>query len=128
MALWEQGGLPGKPRLRAENHGMPVFYHKEMYRLGAGKDGKLIGECSEDRIELKLYSGKDWLWYPVRLLHTDLQYLRRHWAGKKTEAPVLEKRHRKYFLRFTFKENVRLQEKPLEERVFAGGRSSCSKA
>ncbi|MBQ7371709.1 MAG: transposase [Blautia sp.] len=116
MALWEQGKLTGKPRLSAANHEMPVFYHKEMYRLGTGKDGKQIGDSSEDRIELKLYSGKDWLWYPVRLLHTDLQYLRRHWAGKKTESPVLEKRNRKYFLRFTFKEKVSFQKKELSER------------
>ena len=116
MKLWEQGKLSGKPRLNAENHEMPVFYHKEMYRLGAGKDGKLIGDSREDWIELKLYNGKDWVWYPVRLLHTDLQYLRRHWAGKKTESPVLEKRNRKYFLRFTFKEQVCFPEKKLSER------------
>ena len=116
MKLWEQGKLSGKPRLNAENHEMPVFYHKEMYRLGAGMDGKLIGDSREDWIELKLYNGKDWVWYPVRLLHTDLQYLRRHWAGKKTESPVLEKRNRKYFLRFTFKEQVCFPEKKLSER------------
>lgn len=114
--LWEKGELSGKPRLSAVNHEMPVFYHKEMYRLGTGKDGKLIGNSGEDRIELKLYNGRDWLWYPVRLLHTDLQYLRRHWAGKKTESPVLEKRHRKYFLRFTFREKVCFPKKKLSER------------
>ena len=115
MELWEQGKLSGKPRLTSENHEMPVFYHKEMYRVSTGQDGKMIGDCQEDLIELKLYNGKDWLWYPVRLLHTDLQYLRRHWAGKKTESPVLEKRHRKYFLRFTFKEKVSLTKKKLSE-------------
>ena len=116
MILWERGELTGKPQLAAENHEMPVFYHKEMYRLGTGRDGKLISDTGEDWIELKLYSGKDWLWYPVRLLHTDLQYLRRHWAGKKTESPVLEKRNRKYFLRFTFKENVSFPKKRQSER------------
>lgn len=92
---------------------MPVFYHKEMFRINNQKNGNMIGDSSEGWIELKLYSGKDWLWYPVRLLHTDLQYLRRHWSGKKTESPVLEKKYRKYFLRFTFKENVSLPKKEL---------------
>ena len=44
LALWSQGKLSGKPRLSAENHEMPVFYHREMYRLESGKDGKLIGD------------------------------------------------------------------------------------
>ena len=119
MQLWEQGKLPGKPRLAADNHAMPVFYHKEMYRCSAGQDGKQISDSQDDMVDLKLYNGKDWLWYPVRLLHTDLQYLRRHWAGKKTESPVLEKKHRKYFLRFTFKENVRLTKEQSVERICA---------
>lgn len=115
LMLWEEGKLSGKPWLTERNHEMPVFYHKEMYRINCQKNGSMIGDSSGDWIELKLYSGKDWLWYPVRLLHTDLQYLRRHWSGKKTESPVLEKKYRKYFLRFTFKENVSLPKKKLSE-------------
>ena len=112
LRLWEEGELSGKPRLTAVNHAMPVFYHKEMYRAGKGMGGQRIADSTEDFVELKLYSGKDWLWYPVRLLHTDLQYLRKHWAGKKTESPVLEKKHKKFFLRFTFTEDVAFPERP----------------
>ena len=116
LLLWEEGELAGKPRLTAKNHAMPVFYHKEMYRLGKKRNGQEISDSTEDTIEMKLYSGRDWLWYPVRLLHTDLQYLRRYWAGKKTESPVLEKRHKKYFLRFTFTEDVKLSKRPEREQ------------
>ena len=51
---------------------------------------------------LKLYDGHDWKWFRVSLSHTDMEYLRKNWAGKKAAAPVLEKRHRKYFLRFSY--------------------------
>jgi len=116
MLLWEKGELPARPRLTRKNHAMPVFYHKEMYRTSRKAEGSKIADSREDGIELKLYSGKDWLWYPVKLLHTDLTYLRRHWSGYRTESPVLEKRHRKYFLRFTFTTDVRMEEKPVKER------------
>ena len=34
--------------------------------------------------------------------------LRRHWAHAKASAPTLEQKHRKYFLRFTYEEQVAL--------------------
>ena len=116
LKMWEKGEITGKPKLTARNHAMPVFYHKEMYRLNRKVDGREITGSREDAIEMKLYSGKDWLWYPVRLLHTDMEYLRKHWAGKRTESPVLEKRHKKYFLRFAFAEDILLSERPEEEQ------------
>ncbi|MEI3477357.1 MAG: hypothetical protein V8Q92_12435, partial [Coprococcus comes] len=50
----------------------------------------------------------DWKWFAVRLKHTDMEYLRKHWSGKKASAPTLEKKHDKYFLRFTYAEEVSL--------------------
>ena len=32
--------------------------------------------------------------------------LRRHWAHAKASAPTLEQKHRKYYLRFTYEEQV----------------------
>ena len=72
---------------------MPVFYRDVMYR--EEKEGK-------DEAYLKLYDGHDWKWFCVRLNHTDMEYLRKNWSGKKASAPTLEKRHHKYFLRFVY--------------------------
>ena len=72
---------------------MPVFYRDVMYREGT--EGK-------DEAYLKLYDGHDWRWFRVCLSHTDMEYLRRNWYGKKASAPALEKRHHKYFLRFSY--------------------------
>ena len=58
---------------------MPVFYRDVMYR--EEKEGK-------DEAYLKLYDGHDWKWFCVRLNHTDMEYLRRNWSGKKASAPV----------------------------------------
>ena len=79
------------PKLVYENHAMPVF--TVMSCTERGTEGK-------DEAYLKLYDGHDWKWFCVRLNHTDMEYLRKNWSGKKASAPTLEKRHHKYFLRF----------------------------
>ena len=98
----------GRPVLQALNHAMPVFYRDVMYREGAE---------GSDKAFLKLYNGHDWVWEEVRLLHTDMEYLRKHWSGKKASAPVLEKRYKKYFLRFTYTEDAVLTDKPVQEQT-----------
>ena len=83
LEQWTKTGkLSGKPGLSCENHAMPVFYRDVMYREGG--EGK-------DEAYLKLYDGHDWKWFRVCLKHTDMEYLRRNWKGKKASAPTLEK-------------------------------------
>ena len=109
MELWEKTGqIEGKPRLVYENHAMPVFYRDVMYRED---------EVGKDATYLKLYDGHDWKWFHVRLSHTDMEYLRKNWIGKKASAPTLEKRHRKYFLRFSYTEDVILTKAAVKEQI-----------
>ena len=112
LGLWEKTGQrESKPKLVYENHATPVFYRDVMYR--EDKEGK-------DAAYLKLYDGHDWKWFHVRLRHTDMEYLRKNWSGKKASAPTLEKRHRKYFLRFSYTEDVILTKAPVEEQIICG--------
>ncbi|CDB78061.1 transposase [Blautia sp. CAG:237] len=46
--------------------------------------------------------------------------MRKNWSGKKASAPTLEKRHRKYFLRFSYTEDVILTKAPVEEQIICG--------
>lgn len=110
VALWEQNGRNGrKPSLGEKTFCMPVFYRDNMYRESEG-------DCAE----LKVYEGNDWIWKKVSLLHTDMEYLRKNWTGKKASAPVLERRHKKYFLRFSYEEEVSLTETPVtKQRICA---------
>ena len=109
LSFWEKSGQTGGwPKLVYENHAMPVFYRDVMYR--EDKEGK-------DAAYLKLYDGHDWKWFHVRLSHTDMEYLRKNWSGEKASAPTLEKRHRKYFLRFSYTEDVILTKIPVKEQI-----------
>ena len=78
---------------------MPVFYRDNMYRK------------EEDRVFLKLYNGKDWVWQEIFLKKTDLDYIRKNWSGTKAKSPVLIKKHRKYFLQFAFEQEAALTER-----------------
>ena len=109
MGMWEKLGQIGeKPKLVHENHAMPVFYRDVMYREN---------ENGKDAAYLKLYDGHDWKWFHVRLSHTDMEYLRKNWSGKKASAPTLERRYRKYFLRFSYTEDVILTKVPIREQI-----------
>ena len=109
LEQWKRTGKKaGKPTLVYENHAMPVFYRDAMYR--ESMEGK-------EEAYLKLYDGHDWKWFRVRLKHTDVEYLRKNWSGKKASAPTLEKRHHKYFLRFSYTEEITLTETPVKEQV-----------
>ena len=109
LGQWKENGvLSGRPKLTCRNHAMPVFYRDVTYREGA--EGK-------DEAYLKLYDGHDWKWFRVYLKRTDMEYLRRNWKGKKASAPALEKRHRRYFLRFSYTEEVTLTKTPVKEQI-----------
>ena len=109
LEQWKaEGQKTGKPYLKSEQYAMPVFYHDVMYRENTEE---------KDAAFLKLYDGHDWKWFRVSLSHTDMEYLRKYWAGKRAAAPVLEKRHRKYFLRFSYTEEVPLTKAPVKEQI-----------
>ena len=75
LEQWKaEGQKTGKPYLKSEQYAMPVFYHDVMYRENTEE---------KDAAFLKLYDGHDWKWFAVRLKHTDMEYLRKHWSGKK---------------------------------------------
>ena len=109
LEQWKaEGQKTGKPYLKSEQYAMPVFYHDIMYRENTEE---------KDAAFLKLYDGHDWKWFAARLKHTDMEYLRKHWSGKKASAPTLEKKHDKYFLRFTYAEEVSLNRTPVKEQT-----------
>ena len=109
LELWEKTDQKGgRPKLGCGDHAMPVFYRDVMYREDTEE---------KDRAYLKLFDGHDWKWFRVSFSHTDMEYLRKNWAGKKAAAPVLEKRHRKYLLRFSYTEEVQLTKAPAKEQI-----------
>ena len=119
---WEDNGKKGSaPTLQMDRHAMPVFYNKNMYKEDAPKNAKYPKGMNpgKDNIRwLKLHQNNDWVWIPVRLRKTDIDYIDKYWgACKDKSAPTLEKIHNKYYLRFSFTETVTLSDTPIAEQI-----------
>ena len=92
--------LPSYLRRSAMNlNQLPAFYKYGSYK-GSPADS--------DIVRLKLSVNNDWVWVPFTLKHTDISYIRKQSAGSRLSVPTLEKKHKKWFLRFSFEENVKL--------------------
>ena len=100
---------------------MPVFYNKNMYKEDAPKNAKYPKSMNpgDGNIRwLKLYRNNDWVWIPVRLRKTDINYINKYWGTcEDKSAPALEKIHNKYYLRFSFTETVILSDTPIAEQI-----------
>ena len=46
-----------------------------------------------------------------------MDYLKKHWSHTKPSAPKLEKRYKKWFLRFTYEEDVELSKEPADKQI-----------
>lgn len=109
---WYNNGCKGRqPKLQTKLHVFPTFFKDNMSKLEA---------LDNDKAYLKLFIDNDWKWVTVQLKHTDMQYIRKHCLHKGMSAPILEKKHHKYFLRFVFEEQVNLKNAPVkEQRILA---------
>ena len=104
---WEFSNSNGKaPSLQTHLNKLPTFYKGNMY----------LDDCDGDAVRLKLFVNNDWNWVEVQLKHTDVVSIQKHMQNAKMLVPTLEKKNRKWFLRFAFEEQVELNKTPLEEQ------------
>ena len=75
-----------------------------------------LDDCIGDAVRLKLFVNNDWNWVEVQLKHTDVISIQKHMQNAKMSVPTLEKRNKKWFLRFAFEEKVDLNNTKLEEQ------------
>ena len=91
-----------KPSLQIHVHDYPMFYKDNMYK------NEFI---DDDTVYLKLYRNHDWIFVPFKLKHTDMKHIRKHCDTSKMSVPTLERRNKKWFLRFCFEDKVSLPKK-----------------
>ena len=106
---WYNNGCKGKkPKLQKHLNQCPTFYKDNMY---------VADNINSDIVQLKLFINNDWNWVIVKLKHTDMQYIRKHFLHKKMSVPTLEKKHHKWYLRFAFEEDVKLNNTSIEQQT-----------
>lgn len=105
---WESSGKKGnKPVLQKNHYAMPVFFRGNMYQTAE----------SDTSCKLKIFKDNDWIWVTVNLKKTDVDYLKKYWLHLQPSAPKLEKKHKKWFLRFSYEEDVELSKEPVEGQI-----------
>lgn len=104
---WEFSNTNSKaPTLQTHLNKLPTFYKGNMY----------LDDCVGDAVRLKLFVNNDWNWIEVQLKHTDVVNIQKHMQNAKMSVPTLEKRNKKWFLRFAFEEKVELNKTKLDEQ------------
>lgn len=104
---WEFSNTNSKaPTLQTHLNKLPTFYKGNMY----------LDDYEGNAVRLKLFVNNDWNWVEVKLKHTDVVSIQKHMANTKMSVPTLEKKNKKWFLRFTFEEKVEINKTKLEEQ------------
>jgi IS605 OrfB family transposase len=88
----------GIPTFQSHLNKLPTFYKGNVYK----------NEDTADTVKLKLFINNDWNWVSVKLKHTDIKSIQKHSQNAKRSCPTLERKNKKWFLRFAFDENVTL--------------------
>lgn len=110
LEQWIESGCCGtEPKLVYKHFACPALYKGDMFKWN-----------DDGTASIKVFRNNDWQWVRAKLKRTDLKYLeKRKRVNTSCEvfSPVLEKRPKgKWFLRFTLKEKVTFEDKPVEER------------
>ena len=104
---WKFSNSDGKaPSLQTYLNKLPTFYKGNMY----------LDDCDGDAVRLKLFVNNDWNWVTDLYKHTDVINIQRRMQNAKMSVPTLEKKNKKWFLRFAFEEKVDLNKTKLEEQ------------
>ena len=110
LASWEASDKSHKrPRLKVNRNEMPVFYKGNMFQL-------VDDEYYQCRI--KIFINNDWNWKLLRFRKTDLAYLeKKDLELSQAKSGVLEKKGKRFALRFAFKSEVQLAD--TKERILS---------
>ena len=97
-----RGKRPAKP---VAGHVCPAMYRDSSYV-----------RVDDDTARIKVFMRNTWDWLTVSLRRSDVDYIRKHCAGRSECVPVLRKRGKEWYLDFSFEENVKLADKPASKQ------------
>lgn len=98
----------------------PVLGCPDSYELTFYKQERETSLLESGIIGVKLYDGNEWNWHYFRISMTDAGFIARLSAERKMLSPVIEKKNRRWQIRFSFSEERELTDKdPMKQRILA---------
>ena len=103
------------PKLSLKHFKCPALYKGNMFI----KTGTYTGS-----IKIYKYNSKkktyDWVWLPVQYRKTDIDYINKNCLDYKEMSPILIRKNRNVYLKFTFKKEVKLNSKKIKDQKVMG--------
>lgn len=106
LSNYESGKDSRKPSIPQAGYCFPAMYKGDSYKRPAQY-------CAE----IKVFTQNTWKWLTVKLKKTDVDYITKRCASRKECAPILRKRGKEWFLDFTFKKDVKLNDTPVADQT-----------
>lgn len=92
---WEDNGKTYKrPHLCINNAIMPIFFRNNTF---VEKNGVM---------RVKVFKNNDWVYIPVNIRKTDLDYINKHFDLKTSCSPVLRQANKRFYLQFAFETSI----------------------
>ena len=91
--------VPQRPRLSTRHFDCPAYYKNNLFRNF---------DPVKQTIELKVFKNGDWVYETYKLKTSDCTYYQIHLTGKKQKVPIIQKKGRRFYATFSYKENVPL--------------------
>ena len=88
-----------RPRLSTRHFDCPAYYKKNLFRNF---------DPVHQTIELKVFKNNDWVFKVYKLKTSDCRYYQTHLTGKKQNAPIIQKKGRRFYATFSYEETVQL--------------------
>lgn len=108
-ANWEENPQGKEPGIPVAGYIYPAMYRDNCFvRTGTYT------------ARLKVWIRNTWDWLDVQLRKSDVDYIQRHCATCKECVPTLRRRGKNWYLDFTFEENVKLEDKPIDRQIIIG--------
>ena len=99
-----------RPRLETRHFDYPAYYKQNLFRN--------FNPVTKT-IDLKVFKNGDWVYETYTLKTSDCNYYQKNLANKKQNVPVITKRGRRFYVTFSYEENVPLIVEDKIEKICA---------
>ena len=122
LANWEKDPKGQAPQLSLTHYDYPAYYKRDLFRNF---------DPVRQTIELKVFKNGDWVFETYKLKTSDCAYYQNHLTGKKQNVPIIQKKGRRFYVTFSYEENVPLVPEEFINKICAvdlglGTDATCS--
>lgn len=98
LKKWEITKQGKPPKLNTTHNKFPCFLKPNLFLK---TDNPYV-------IKLKVFKNNDWNWIIIQLRKTDVDYINKYCYGLKESNPILERKGKCFYLRFSYETNVNI--------------------